>query len=99
MGDLVFFRRPAPRALRDEVQASTPARPAPPKPAAAAALPTRWKPMPYGADHVENPNVCLICHKARHPNRPHHDFEPDVAPLAIARRLGWAIPSNQEPLT
>ena len=60
--------------------------------------PTYFKPMPYGPDHVVNPNVCGICHKSRHRDTPHHDFEAAAASVEYATRAGWPLPTNQEPM-
>lgn len=110
MGDLFYFRGPAPAVLRDEL---------PPAPEAKASpsgctcygdalvpvscplhepQPTYFKPMPYGPDHVVNPNVCGICHKPRHRDTPHHDFEPAASSVEYAERAGWPLPTNQEPI-
>ena len=61
-------------------------------------LPTYFKPMPYGPDHVVNPNVCDICRKSRHRDTPHHDFEAALASVEYATRAGWPLPTNQEPM-
>ena len=108
MGDIVYFRGPAPAALRDEL---TPAPKASPSGCTcySEALvpapcplhepqPTYYKPMPYGPDHVVNPNVCGICHKSRHRDTPHHDFEAAAASVEYATRAGWPLPTNQEPM-
>ena len=60
--------------------------------------PTYFKPMPYGPDHVVNPNVCGICHKPLHRDTPHHDFEAAAASVEYATRAGWPLPTNQEPM-
>ena len=109
-GDLVYLRGPAPAALRDEL---TPL-PRPASPSGCTCYsddalvavdcplhepqPTYFKPMPYGPDHVVNPNVCGICHKSRHRDTPHHDFEAAAASVEYATRAGWPLPTNQEPM-
>lgn len=59
--------------------------------------PTRWKEVP-GGRVVLNPNECMICHRPPHPTTPHHPFIPSEAVEYVARRLGWPLPDNQEPL-
>lgn len=58
--------------------------------------PTRWAESPRRL--IINPNVCEICNGRPHPDTPHHRFEPAVEPEAHAQRLGWPMPTNQEPL-
>ena len=110
MGELHYLRGPAPAALRDEL---TPAPEAKRSPSGCTCYsdalgavpcplhepqPTYFKPMPYGPDHVVNPNVCGICHKSRHRDTPHHAFEAAAASVEYATRAGWPLPTNQEPM-
>ena len=111
MGELHYLRGPAPAALRDELPPAPEVKASPSGctcysgDALAAVdcpwhepLPTYFKPMPYGPDHVVNPNVCGICHKSRHRDTPHHDFEAAAASVEYATRAGWPLPTNQEPM-
>ena len=110
MGELHYLRGPAPAALRAELPpAPEPARSPSGCTCYGDALvpvscplhepqPTYFKPMPYGPDHVVNPNVCGICHKSRHRDTPHHDFEAAAASVEYATRAGWPLPTNQEPM-
>ena len=111
MGELRYLRGPAPAALRDEL---TPPPKVTASPSGCTCYsddalvavdcplhepqPTYFKPMPYGPDHVVNPNVCGICHKPLHRDTPHHDFEAAAASVEYATRAGWPLPTNQEPL-
>lgn len=61
-------------------------------------LPTEYRLTAHGVLLVANPNKCLICHKLRHGDTPHHAFEPELATLDAARSLGWPLPPNQEQL-
>ena len=113
MGELYYLRGPAPAALRDQLPPPPPAPEVKRSPSGCTCysdplvpgpcplhepLPTFFKPMPYGPDHVVNPNVCGICHKSRHRDTPHHDFEAAAASVEYATRAGWPLPTNQEPL-
>ena len=74
MGELHYLRGPAPAALRDQLPPAPEVKRSPsgctcysdplvPGPCPLhEPLPTYFKPMPYGPDHVVNPNVCGICH-------------------------------------
>lgn len=102
MGELHYLRGPAPAALRDELASAEAQRAAVyagrlAVQVSAEPQPTYYKPMPYGPDHVVNPNVCGICHKSRHRDTPHHDFEAAAASVEYATRAGWPLPTNQEP--
>lgn len=113
MGDLVYFRGPAPAAARAEVAPQPAPQSAPTSPSGCTCFgdalvpvacplheptPTYFKPMPYGPDHVVNPNVCGICRKPRHRDTPHHAFEAAAASVEYATRAGWPLPTNQEPM-
>ena len=108
MGDLLYFRGPAPRAVRAQT-AAAPAKASPSgctcfgggRPESPCPLhepqPTYFIAMPDGTPpHVANPNVCDICRLAPHRDTAHHRFESARASIAWARKLGWPLPPDQE---
>lgn len=94
-----FWRGPLPKnvvPLKPSSAATPPAAEEPLLPAEPA--PTYYKRVATGEAVVVNPNLCMICHRGPHRPRPHHEFIPDEATPTQAERLGWPMPTNQDPL-